>query len=117
MPDDAKRLIALIKVQPDGGEWDSEALPQVLTTLSERYGNQAMLYVRKMERSDVTLSQGAISGPEQQQARDHGRPVLFMFKDGEPRMPGTRNPWSAPFWYPTVVFPTSMPAMVFNRST
>lgn len=115
--DDAKRLVALVRVQPDGGEWDPEAIPQVLTTLSERYGNQAMLYVRKMERSEVTLSQGAISGPEQQQARDQDRPVLFMFKDGEARLPGTRNPWSAPFWYPTVVFPPSMPAMVFNRST
>jgi hypothetical protein len=114
---DAKNLIGLIRVQPDGGEWDPEAIPQVFTTLSERYGNQAMLYVRKMERNDTTLSQGAISGPEQRQARDQGRPVLFLFKDGEPRGAGTDNPWSAAFWYPTVVFPMNMPAMVFNRST
>jgi hypothetical protein len=115
--DDMKRLIGLIKVQPDGGEWDSEAIPQVLTTLSDRYGNQAMLYVRRMERSDTTLSQGAISGAEQQQAREQDRPVLFLFKDGEVRRDGTRGPWAAPFWYATVVFPANMPAMVFNRSS
>lgn len=114
--DDAKRLIGSVPVKEDDGEWDSAAIPQVLTLLSERYGNRGMLYVRKMERSDSILSQGAISGPEQQQARDKGLPVLFMFKDGEPRRPGTQNPWSAPFWYPTIVFPPNMPAMIFNRS-
>src|SRR5207249_1437387 len=77
--EDAKRLIGLVKVQPDGGEWDPEAIPQVLTTLAEPYRDRAMLYIRRMERNDDSLSQGAISGPEQQLARDQGRPVLFLF--------------------------------------
>ena len=116
--DDAKRLADLVPMKEDDGEWDSEAIPQVLTVLSGHYDNRALLYVRKMERSDVSLSQGAISGAEQQQARDRGVPVLFMFKDGERRKPGASpSPWLAPFWYPTIVFPPNMPAMIFNRST
>jgi len=115
--DEAKRLIGLVRLQ-DGGEWDSEAMALVLTTLSERYDNEARLYVRRMERTDTRLSSAAISGKEQADARAQGRPVLFLFKDGEPRGRGAPpNPWLAPFWYPSIVFPPDMPVMVFNRST
>jgi hypothetical protein len=114
--DDMQGIIQRVRVQPDGGDWDTDGLRQVLSTLSARYGGRAMLYVRPMRRSDATLSQGAISGDEQAEARRKGCPVLLLFKDGEPREPGVRNPWLAPFWYPTVSFPRDMPAMVFNRS-
>jgi hypothetical protein len=114
--EEMQRLIERVRVQPDGGDWDTDGLRQVLATLAPRYGGRAMVYVRKMVRSEPTLSQGAISGEEQAQARRMGCPVLFLFKDGEPRSPGTPNPWLATFWYPTVSFPRDMPAMVFNRS-
>lgn len=114
--EEMQRVIERVPVQPDGGDWDTDGLRQVLVTLSPRYGSRAMLYVRPMVRSETILSQGAISGAEQAEARRLGCPVLFLFKDGEPRRAGTPNPWSAPFWYPTVSFPRDMPAMVFNRS-
>ena len=107
--DTVVRMIGTVQVQEDEGDWNSDALVRVLNSISARYGGGAYLYVRDFRPTRTILSSGAVSGPEQTQAREKDAPVLFMFY-GE-----AGNPWDAPIVYPTVVFPTDMPAMVFNR--
>lgn len=102
-------MIRTVRVQEDDGDWNSDALVRVLDSISTRYNGAAYLYVRDFRPTRTTLSSGAVSGDEQAQARSKDAPVLFMFRGHAGR------PWSAPILYPTVVFPTTMPAMVFNR--
>ena len=108
--DEIVRMIRGVEVQEDEGDWDTDALTQVLGALTHRYGERGFLYVREMHRKTPALSQGAINGDEQDAARAKGAPVLFMFDQP------AEVPWKARFWYPTVVFPTDMPAFLFNRT-
>lgn len=116
-----EEMIALIEQVPvrddDPSDWDTQAIVQVLRTIGARYNNRAKLYVRDFERSSRVLLTGGISGGEHDAARQLNVPVLFLLHEAGRRAPGERNPWSgAPFWYPTVVFPPSMPNQVFNAS-
>ena len=105
----AKALIDMVAVGEDDGDWESPAILRVLEATASRYASKAYLYVRDFSRTRTTLSQGAISGDEQEAAREKNAPVLFLFR-------GTKGkPWKADIWYPTVVFPRDMPAIVFNR--
>jgi hypothetical protein len=104
-----KEMISAVRVQEDDGDWNTQALVHVLDATAARYASRAYLYVRPFHPTRTTLPGGAISGDEQGQAREQNAPVLFMFK-------GVRGrPWQADIWYPTLVFPMDMPAMVFNR--
>jgi hypothetical protein len=105
----AKALIDSVEVGEDDGDWDKAAIKQVLDATSSRYASRAYLYTRDFERTQTTLSQGAISGDEQEAARGKNAPVLFLFHGSKGK------PWKADIWYPTVVFPRDMPAIVFNR--
>lgn len=102
-------ILSAVRVQNDDGDWNTEAMLKVLHATKARYGDLAFIFVRSFHPSRVVLSSGAISGAEQEAARDKGAPVLFMFR-GE-----KGQPWSADIWYPTLVFPTDMPVMMFNR--
>jgi len=105
----AEAIIALVRVQKDDGDWSSDAIRQVLDATADRYGSKVYLYVRDFDRSSTSLSQGAISGAEQEMARTKHAPVLFMMRGAKGK------PWAADIWYPTVVFPIDMPAVIFNR--
>jgi hypothetical protein len=105
----AKELIGTVRVQDDDGDWHTPALLRVLDATASRYAAKAYLYVRDFVRTRTELSQGAISGDEQALARAKNAPVLFLFHGANGR------PWNADIWYPTVVFPYDMPAMIFNR--
>lgn len=95
---------------PDGSDWDSELLSNVLHSVGVRYGGRAHVYVREFRTEREILLQGAISGAEQRLARTLGGPVLFLLRER-----GDHAPWSGiPFWYPTLVFPRDMPNQVFN---
>jgi len=103
------QMIDAVRVQSDDGDWHTPALLQVLGATASRYANTAYLYVRDHKPKRLSLPSGAISGDEQAAAREKNAPVLFMFR-------GTKGlPWDADIWYPTVVFPRDMPAVMFNR--
>jgi len=105
----AKKLISIVEVQDDGGDWETPALLSVLDATASRYASRAHIYLRDFVRTSTTLTQGAISGNEQELARGKNAPVLFLFR-------GTKGkPWNADIWYPTVNFPRDMPAIVFSR--
>jgi len=99
----------------DPGDWDKEAIVAVLKSISPTFGDQGALFFRRFERlkkfsGSHYLTSGAIGGPEQTKARGRDQPVLFMLKEA-----GTGDAWDGvPFWYPTIVFPPSMPNQVFN---
>lgn len=105
----AKKFIDAVEVREDDGDWETAALLRVLDATASRYASKAYLYVRDFVRTRTTLSQGAISGDEQELARGKNAPVLFLFHGAK------GAPWNADIWYPTVVFPRDMPAIVFNR--
>jgi hypothetical protein len=117
VPIELERMLEFIRdvrtVDVEEGEWDPDALETVLRSMSEEFGGMAFLFIREMraERGPV-LQTGAISGAEHERARSLDRPVLFLLLEA-----GARPPWSGvPFWYPTVVFPKSMPMQVFNTA-
>lgn len=103
-----KELISLVRLHDDDGEWDTDALVRVLDATAGRYESRGWVYVRDFDRSSATL-EGAISGDEQAKARTKNAPVLFMFRGRK------GNVWNSDIWYPTVVFPSDMPAIIFNR--
>jgi hypothetical protein len=104
-------MVKSVRVQEDDSDWNTNAIVKVLTATAERYSHQADLYVRAHHPGRVRLASGAISGEEQRLARERNSPVLFMFEGKK------GSPWLADIWYPTVVFPTDMPAMIFNRDS
>ncbi len=99
------------------GDWDRTALPLVLTAIAERYQNRAWLFVSEAMLSSIrkrrTISDGgAISSVQQTPARELAGPTLFLFK-----VSGQFEPWTgAPFWFPTLTFPSSMPMQVYNMT-
>lgn len=107
-------IIEQIKTDDDdSGEWDTEAIIAVLKSIAPGFNRTGAIFCRTMSReSGPYLPNGAISGDEHDRARALDRPVLFMIKEA-----GTADCWdSTPFWYPTLVFPPSMPNQVFNLS-
>jgi hypothetical protein len=104
-----KDMISMIRVQSDDGDWHTPALLQVLTATASRYAGIAYLYVRDHRPRRLSLPSGAISGDEQTAAREKNAPVLFMFRGKQ------GQPWDTDIWYPTIVFPRDMPAVMFNR--
>lgn len=107
-------IVSLVRTvrsgDPDGSDWDSELLSNVLHAIAARYGGRAHVYVREFRTERDLLLQGAISGDEQRLARSLGGPVLFLLRER-----GDHQPWAGvPFWYPTLVFPRDMPNQVFN---
>ncbi|RKG68034.1 Z1 domain-containing protein [Corallococcus terminator] len=61
------------------GQWDPEAIKSVLQSASDLFKNQGYLYARTATRTKLT--EGMVGGPELQQLRAAGRPVLCIFKD------------------------------------
>jgi hypothetical protein len=104
-----KEMLETVKVQEDDGDWHTVALLQVLIATASRYADKAYLYVRDHKPRRLSLPSGAISGDEQTAAREKVAPVLFMFRGKK------GQPWDADIWYPTIVFPQDMPAVMFNR--
>jgi hypothetical protein len=94
------------------GDWDQEALVRVLRALAPDYDGNGLLWLRDApERRGPRLPQGALSGADQQRARNQTRPVLFLTWFRGDREKG----WDGvSFWYPTIVFPGDMANWVFN---
>jgi hypothetical protein len=102
-------IIQMIRVA-DPGSWDSEAIVGVLRSIGQLYGGRGFIRARSFRPNRLALPTGAASSAEQQGARRLDAPALLLF-----RCSGDYPPWEgAPFWYPTVVFPPSMPTHVFN---
>lgn len=101
-------LLRKIPTQPDDGDWNTDALLHVLDSNKARY-SEGYVYVRDFRPTRKILPSGALSGDEYQAARNQNAPVLCLFR-GQAGLP-----WDSDIWYPSVVFPTNMPAVVFNR--
>lgn len=112
--DTIKAIVRTIKVVDDEGDWNTNAILNVLEVLKKKevlespYPGMGFLYVRAFAPTRVVLSSGALSGAEQEEARQREAPVLFLFKGRK------GSPWLSDIIYPTIVFPNNMPAMVFN---
>lgn len=110
------RLVALVRAFDGEDEsWDTEGLCQVLQSTARRspHGYVRWRTMRRKGGKRPELSTGAASGTEVSRARSQPGPTLFVFRQEE------RNErWGdQPFWYPTLVFPSSMPNKVYNRTT
>ena len=95
---------------PDAGDWEADILTSVLGSISGRYVGRGFVFVREFQSNRNPMVSGAISSAEQSAARGMNGPVLFLF-----RGQGDHDPWARiPFWYPTLVFPSSMANQVFT---
>ena len=95
---------------PDAGDWEADILTSVLGSISGRYVGRGFVFVREFQSNRNPMVSGAISSAEQSAARGMNGPVLFLFREQ-----GDHDPWARiPFWYPTLVFPSSMANQVFN---
>jgi hypothetical protein len=108
-----QKLIELVPVRPGSGDWDSGIIQRCLEQVAEQYKGRGFLGYREMRRSKAVLPTGAMSGEELKNARGKGLPVMCLFRV-KPK--GASSDWNGEFWYPVIVFPESMPAIVFNRS-
>ncbi len=106
-----ERLVDLVRLF-DVGEWDAAALENILLSL----GGSGWITYRPMrrqaQRAGPVLLTGAASGDEVADAQRRGEPTFMLFKQDQ------ADPfWSDKrFWYPTLVFPASMPNQIYNDS-
>src|SRR5690606_3405425 len=96
-------------------EWDVSALSMIFRSVAGD-GGKAYAAYRKMNRGetnreqDKDLATGALSGKDLSSARGRKLPTLFVFRQIE-----RRACWNNDlFFYPTIVFPRSMPNHVYN---
>jgi hypothetical protein len=112
---DAKSLIKAVPVsEADEDRWDPKAIFSVLDSISDQCQGKAFLYLRSIRRKseEHKLLTGAVSDDELTNAKARSRPVLFMFHEN-----GQGRTWdSVPFFYPSLVFPSTMKDHVFNVS-
>jgi hypothetical protein len=100
----------------DSEDWDGDAIANVLSAVSE---NECNLVFRRMDRKrrpgqGPELPTGAISGDELETARGAGRPTFFILK----QMREEDGAWARKrFLYPTLVFHSTMPNVVFNATS
>lgn len=96
-------------------EWDCDAIKMIVKSVAGDAGIVRLAY-RPMTRGaeagedQTDLPTGALSGTELKKARAEAVPTFFLFRQKEPR-PCWKNDR---FFYPTIVFPGSMPNHVFN---
>lgn len=106
-PAPIETIVELVGLLPfeSSGSWDPEAIIAVLKSIAADFGNQGFIRIRDLKATKRTYGTGAASGAELTEGKGKDKPVLMLF-------------WNtvegAPFWYPTIVFPPSMPAQVFN---
>lgn len=94
-------------------EWDIEGLEKILRS---GWGQRDTMYTefRPMSRSSRNgdLSTGALNGDELSRARSRREPTLFVFRQAV-----AEKIWKhEQFYYPTLVFPQSMPNFVYNNA-
>jgi Z1 domain len=109
------RLVELVRaLDADDEGWDTDGLCQVLLSTT-RQSSVGFVQWRAMRRRGKTreLATGAASGAEVGAARGRPGPTLFVFRQDE-----KKDVWNhEKFWYPSLVFPSSMPNKVYNRTT
>jgi len=98
-------------------EWDDKALLVILSSVASKKNSIKMVY-RDMDRgvrrtlADQSLATGALSGEELAVARKRSVPTFFLFRQVK-----ARPCWdNSLFFYPSIVFPASMPNHVYNDS-
>jgi hypothetical protein len=111
--EDACALLKLVPVsEADQDRWDCKVLAELVVSLTEQNAGRALLYVRRFERGTKKMLTGAVSDKELRLARDKDRPTLFLFREE-----GVESHWDGvPFYYPSLVLPSSMRNQVFNIS-
>lgn len=108
-------LIAELPFNEDlANMWDPDMLMRVLERMSARYEDKGFLFYRSMRRTKEILATGALSGPELDDARSRGAPVLCVFRD-DGRGLKTKEGGQT-YWYPTLVLPSNMATQLFNTT-
>lgn len=100
-------------------EWDQSALRLILRSIGS--GDLARAQYRPMDRGgahddvapgQLSLSTGVLEGAVLKDARAQELPTFFLF-----RQITRREVWQNDrFFYPTIVFPTSMPTVIYNNT-
>jgi hypothetical protein len=118
--DDILQLLPLLPYDlTDEDTWDPRAIRGVLQSNVSRFGNRALLYCRKIDRT--RFRQGALSGDELTRLRGAGLPVLCVFLNHGRKYEITRgrgDRYDHDFVFPSLVLPDNeaMPSYVFNVS-
>lgn len=112
-PDEFVRLIKLMPYSEESAvSWDPSMFERVLNRV-RRHWSKGYIYYRTMSRGQRSkvFATGAFGGEELALARSQPGPVLACFRDDGAYLSAGRQ-----FWYPSFVFPSSMPTQVFNLS-
>lgn len=113
------KLLNLMPVSDEDADfWDAVMLERVLMRVKAHW-KTGYVFFREMsrrgsEKSKGTFPTGALSGDELARARTQSGPVLACFRDDGKLLPAAKG---HTFWYPSLVFPSSMPTQVFNLTT
>lgn len=96
-------------------EWDVSSLSMILRSVAGEGGKAHVAYQpmdpgKNRTEDHKDLATGALSGPALDTARSQELPTLFLFRQLRPRACWDNDT----FFYPTIVFPRSMPHHVYN---
>lgn len=117
-PEEAVSLLRGISTEA-ANAWSDKMVRDQLRSIAQSNGDRVCLFYREARRragSDLggrrVMPTGVMSGDEFLAAQNIGYPVLWIFDVGA----DVKKEWDGTeFVYPTVVFPKSMKAFVFNK--
>jgi hypothetical protein len=108
----ASELIQIFASQ----DWESEALASILRHNTEDgrvFFQYRTMHRKPGKRPNGDLPTGALGGNEVDLSRKRSLPTLWLL-----RQSAEYDLWkNKKFWYPTVVFPESMPTQIYNASS
>jgi len=101
------------------GNWDPRILRLILESCSEKFENQALVYGRDAERTNITV--GMLGGTDISKFKSKGVPVLCLFYDRSETSDrrGVLRDVSFPYVFPQLIFPSTargkvLPTQVIN---
>lgn len=117
-PEEAVTLLRGIRTDA-ANAWSDKMVRDQLRSIAQSNGGKVRLFYREARRRAGTelggrrvLPTGVLSGDEFQASQNVGYPVLWIFDVGAE----VKKDWDKnEFVYPTVIFPKSMKAFVFNK--
>lgn len=117
-PEEAVSLLRAIKTDASNA-WSDKMVRDQLRSIAQVNGGRVRLFYREARRRAGTdlggrrvMPTGVMSGDEFLASQDIGYPVLWIFDVGA----DVKKEWDgAEFVYPTVIFPKSTKAFVFNK--
>jgi hypothetical protein len=109
------RVLEIVEAVPvvdnDAGQWNSDAILQILQEYRRQHGDFGFVYVRKLDGA-LDRTRARLSGVEVTTIRNasNNMPTVVLLYTGD----DANNPEG---WHPTLVMPPNAPTMIVSPST